>query len=61
LLSKWSDKWTSEPEEYTPLVKSLANIFVRQKKRLPDGLLSLRPHHCGRCRAAHSANNLVQL
>jgi hypothetical protein len=33
LNPKWSDKWTSEPRQYTPIVKSLANVFVGAMKK----------------------------
>src|SRR5580704_9077031 len=36
LCSKWSDKWTSEPEEYTAVVKRLANLFLGERRKKPD-------------------------
>src|ERR1700728_4615431 len=65
LRSKWSDKWTSEPEEYTPVVKPLANIFVGLTKKISGRyFLVFRlcvPHYCDCRRAALSASSFVQL
>src|SRR5580692_4526202 len=36
LCSKWSDKWTSEPKEYTAVVKHLANKFIVERRKEAD-------------------------
>ena len=59
-IGRWSGKRTSAQPEYTPVVKSLANIFVgRIQKEMAPRLAGAS--HFGGWAIALCANNFVQL